>query len=107
MNRQERMKLCRYYKGEEDIPTSFSDLEGLWWIAESSFVDSNDERDKKRIEDFLPMLENVSLSIPLALFCQLYVIVTKAAQGDYFDVGNLNHFLTHEYLAYHAGSTKR
>ena len=53
MTRDELIKQCRYYKGEEECPFDGSSIEALWWSGEKLLSDnvSCDERFFKRLKD--------------------------------------------------------
>ena len=40
MTREELIKLCRYYKGEEECPFDGSSIEALWWSGEKLLSDN-------------------------------------------------------------------
>lgn len=47
MTREDRIKQCRYYKGEKDFPENLEGIEVGFWIAEKFFV-SAEERGGER-----------------------------------------------------------
>lgn len=55
MTREELIKLCRYYKGEEECPFERNSIEDRLWAGEKMFVDyaSRDERFFQRVKDSL------------------------------------------------------
>ena len=53
MTRDELIKQCRYYKGEEECPFDRGSIDALWWGGEKMLVDnvSCDERFFQRLKD--------------------------------------------------------
>ena len=42
MTREDRIKQCRYYKGEKDFPENLEGIEVGFWIAEKFFVSAEE-----------------------------------------------------------------
>lgn len=38
MERSEALKLCKFYKGEEECPFDYSDYKSTWWSIEQTWV---------------------------------------------------------------------
>ena len=55
MTRDELIKLCRYYKGEDENPFDGGSIDALWWSGEKMLADnvSRDERFFQRMKDSL------------------------------------------------------
>lgn len=55
MTREELIKLCRYYKGEDENPFDGGSIDALWWSGEKMLADnvSCDERFFQRMKDSL------------------------------------------------------
>lgn len=54
MTREDRIKQCRYYKGEKEYPESLDGLEVGFWIAEEFFV-SAEERERNDVMRLLSL----------------------------------------------------
>ena len=59
MKKEELIKQCRYYKGEEECPDSIESVELgiLFWIGEKDFVENYGQD----TEELLRLIENVGL----------------------------------------------
>lgn len=55
MTREELIKQCRYYKGEEECPFERGSINALWWAGERSLSESvsSDESFFQRLKDSL------------------------------------------------------
>lgn len=55
MTRDELIKQCRYYKGEEECPFDRGSIDALWWSGEKSLSDnvSDDKSFFQRLKDSL------------------------------------------------------
>jgi hypothetical protein len=45
MKKEELLKYCRYYKGEETPPANFDNIEKMWWSGEKLLLEKNRDPD--------------------------------------------------------------
>ncbi|MBR6082150.1 MAG: hypothetical protein IKP62_04410 [Salinivirgaceae bacterium] len=108
MKREERLKHCRYYKGEEDypegkfgedIPSAF-----FYWEAEEIYVnrfETDPEFAKQAVADcFRENLVGLYLDIPLELLACLYATYVHTMGGGEYSAGPyFEHNFMPKYLA--------
>ena len=58
MTKEERLKQCRYYKGEEEFPDELGCEAFGFWIGEKDFVENYGQD----TEELLRLIENVGLT---------------------------------------------
>ena len=112
MKREDRLKKCRFYKGEkefpetkygEDLPFAFS-----YWEAEELYVNRfEDEKEfaQQAIADCLrENLVGLYLDVPLELLACLYATYVHIMGGDGHSTGPyFEHNFMPKYMAQHLG----
>ncbi len=92
MTRDELIKLCRYYKGEEECPFDGGSIDALWWSGEKMLADnvSYDKSFLQRLKDSFEEelaagdLEGVYVDSSIPLEKRVIVLYLDLWHGKFF-----------------------
>lgn len=92
MTREELIKLCRYYKGEEENPFDGGSIDALWWSGEKMLADnvSDDKSFFQRLKDSLE--DAIASKECFGVLVDSSIPIDKRAIIFYLDLWHGKHF---------------
>ena len=92
MTREELIKLCRYYKGEEENPFDGGSIDALWWSGEKMLADnvSDDKSFFQRLKDSLE--DAIASEECFGVLVDSSIPIDKRAIIFYLDLWHGKHF---------------
>lgn len=87
MKKEERIKNCKYYKGEKEFPQSLLDNSKkayLFWSAEKMYVENTDVNiEAEIVQQYLDVgLASANLDLPLFLSACLFSFYNRYSDND-------------------------
>lgn len=110
MDKQELLKYCHYYKGEEHFPEELFDVHTtvfLFWEAEMAFVKSSGTQKELEVRDtyLRAGLASANYDLPLSLLAWLFALYLKG--NDNPDLGLCGVYFVKNFLASYIDSISK